>query len=450
MGRTRDQAASNGRVETGERGTASASEHTLFVYGDERQPTLRELDRMISFDSWAKSVDGAITWPIRSGRWRIQPAEGDRGEAAEVERQLRPKVGGRLVAGMSTAVSRRIRCAELIWETQDRDGKPVPSDSPAASVVALKDVAFRDVEQCEPERDDHGRIKGFRQQAWTMRRSVDDLFLFEDRKAFVYVHDDAARPGVGVSALDTAYQDHVNKKKLRFYRNKSLEKFGGPTTHIKTGAQPGTQAWIDAEDVASKARSGGAITTDKETELAYLTTPNPGVAFRQAIQDHNFEMAVSAYVQFLAMAQEGNSGAYALSRDHSDFLTLVTEGRMAEMAQAATDGPVRDIVVLNFGEGAAFPTWEFEPFSQHESRAIVAAAETLFGKLGEPMPDWLKNMITEGYAKSLGFEKPADADDEADADADEADDPDARGDDTQDRPGRGGDPARPRDGGDDR
>ena len=442
---TRDAGSRNGRVETGERGTASASEHTLFVYGDERQPTLRELDRMISFDSWAKAVDGGITWPIRSGRWRIKEAEGDTGEAAEVERQFRPKVGGRLVAGMTTAVSRRVRCAELIWETEDRDGKPVPPDSPAASVLALKDVAFRDVEQCEPERDDHGRIVGFRQQAWTLRRSVDDTFLFEDRKAFVYVHDDAARPGVGVSALDTAYQDHVNKKKLRFYRNKSLEKFGGPTTHIKTPATPGTKAWNDAEDVAEKARSGAAVATDKETELEYKTVPNPGVAFRQAIQDHNFEMAVSAFVQFLAMAQEGNSGAYALSRDHSDFLTLVTEGRMAEMAQAATDGPVRDIVVLNFGESAAFPTFEFEPFSEHESRAIVAAAELLFDKVGAPMPDWLKDLITEGYAKHLGFEKPseADAEDGDDADGD-------RGEDGDDQDEAAGDGNRRREGEDDR
>jgi len=135
-------------------------------------------------------------------------------------------------------------------------------------------------------------------------------------------------------------------------------------------------------------------------------------------------MAVSAYVQFLAMAQEGNSGAYALSRDHSDFLTLVTEGRMAEMARAATDGPVRDIVALNFGENAAFPTFEFEPFSEHESRRIVAAAETLFGKLGEPMPDWLKEAVTEGYAKHLGVEKPEGADDQDGDRDDDADDQD--------------------------
>lgn len=424
MGRARTR---NATVQTGERGATTSTERSLFVYGSERQATVRELDLMIALDSWAKSIDGAITWPIRTGRWDIKPTDGDRGEADEAKRQLRP-IGGRFVAGMSSAVSRRVSNAEQVWEMEGR-------------TAVLKDVAFRPADQCEAVRDDNGRIIGFRQQAWTARRTIDDEFLIADRKAFVYVHDDASRPGVGVSALDTAYQDYVNKKKLRFYRNKSLEKFGGPTTHVKTEATAGSDGWKAAEDAAADARSGGAITTDMKTELSYLVAPNPGVAFRQAIQDHNFEMAVSAYVQFLALAQEGNSGAYALSRDHSDFLTIVTEGRMAEMAQAASDGPVRDIVELNFGEQAAFPVFEFEPFSEHESRAIVAAAETLFGKLGEPMPDFLKEAIIEGYAKHLGVEKPANADATADEDAeadakDESDTQETRQ--TPARPGREG------------
>lgn len=383
-------------VETGERGTTSSDERSLFVYGSERQPTVRELDQMLAFDSWAKSIDGALSWPIRTGRWFVKPAEGDRGEAAEVKRQLRP-IARRLVAGMSSAVSRRISSAEQIWEME-------------GNTAVLKDVAFRPHDQCEPVRDDNGRIIGFRQRAWSPRRSVNDEFLFADRKAFVYVHDAMSRPGVGISALDTAYQDYVNKRKLRFYRNKSLEKFGGPTTHAKTDAPAGSKERESVEQAAANARSGAAITTDTKTELSYLVAPNPGMAFRQAIQDHNFEMAVSAYVQFLALAQEGNSGAYALSRDHSDFLTIVTEGRMTEMGQAASDGPVSDIVALNFGDDAAFPTFEFEPFSENESRAIVAAADTLFAKLGESMPVWLKEAITEGYAKHLGVEKPATTD----------------------------------------
>lgn len=355
---------------------------------------------MMSFDPWAEAIEGALTWPIRSAPWSIQETDGDRGEAAFVRERF-GKLAIRAIAGSLTAVGRRVAHAEQVWDLDGED-------------VILADLAFREADQCVVERDRNNRPIGFRQRAYaglvSGRGFVNEPFLFADRKAYVFFHDAATRPGAGRSALEGAYQHHLDKKKLYFYRYKLLEKYGGPSTVGKRGTGGGEDERRAFEKAVADARSGASVVIDADDDIGYLDPPNAGEAFGATIRDLNFEMAVASFVQFLALAQEGNSGAYALSRDHSDFLTIVTEGRMAELADALTTGPIRDLVFWNFGPDASFPAFEFEPLSEHVSKKMAEAAGRLFAKTGRPMPRWISEGIVDGYAASLGVEKPEDAD----------------------------------------
>lgn len=392
------------RPEEGERGVSGASSYlgdSLIRYGRRRPPTVVQLDAMLRLDPWAEAIEGALTKPIQSVRWSIKEAEKDTGEAEEARRQFAP-LASRAIAGALSAVCRRVAYAEQVWANDRSRNKTV-----------LEDLAFRPADQCETVPDANGRPTGFRQRAYARGRGlVTETFLAggDKRKAFVFLHDASRRPGAGRSALEAAYQHFEDKEKLSFYRYKSLEKYGGPTTHGKTNAQKGSEAWNSFEAAARDARSGASVITGKDEELDYLIPPNAGDAFRQARQDLNFEMAVSGFVQFLALAQEGNSGAYALTRDHHDFLTVVTEGRMSEIAEGFTSGPIHDLTFWNFGSGAAFPTFEFEPLSENVSQRIIEAAGRLFARTGRPMPQWLAEGVAEGYAHSLGVEKPEGAD----------------------------------------
>lgn len=385
----------------GERGVTAATSYlgvsgeSLFRYGGRTSPGSLDLDKMIRFDPWADAIEGALTWPIRSGEWAITPVDGDRGEAEEATRQF-GQIARRAVAGSLSAVGRRVAYAEQVWELgEDR------------RTAELVDLAFRPIDQCTVIPDHNGRPTGFRQRAFAPGRGfVSEDFLRSESKAFVYLHDSATRPGIGKSALESAYQHHLDKQKLLFYRYKSLEKFGGPSTHGKTDAPEGSKARESFESAVRDMRSGAAVTTDTMSEINYLAPPDAKDAFQRAIHDLNFEMAVASFVQWLALAQEGNSGAYELSRDHSDFLTIVTEGRMAELADAFTRGPIYDIVFHNFGPGAAFPEFEFEPISEHTQKLIRESADLLFRKNGMVPPQWLAEGITEGYGASLGIEKP--------------------------------------------
>lgn len=396
-------ASRNGQTKPkeGERGVsnsvASSYLDSLFQYGARKRPTVIELHNMIEFDPWAGAIEGALTWPIRSAKWSIKPADGDTGEAEFVNGQFL-RIANRAIAGALAAVGRRVAFAETVWAL---DG----------DAVVLEDLAFRQPDQCQIIPDENGRPKGFRQRAFAPGRGfVNEPFLLDEGKAFIFLHDSYSRPGVGKSALESAYQHHLDKQKLTFYRYKSLEKYGGPSTHGKSNAVPGSDERQSFDNAVRDARSGASITTGLEDEIAYLQPPNAGDAFQRALHDLNFEMAVSGFVQWLALAQEGNSGAYELSRDHSDFLTIVTEGRMAELADALTGGPIHDVTFYNFGPGAAFPMFEFEPLSEHISKRMTEAAKGLFAKTGRPMPQWLAEGVADGYARSLGVEKPEGAD----------------------------------------
>jgi hypothetical protein len=362
------------------------------ILGRRPRPSPADLDNMIRVDGWALAMHSALTWPIRRPKWSVVPHPDDSGEAELCRAQLEPLMR-RIVAGMCGAVGSGVAFAELVWG-QARDG---------SGAVVLEDVAFRPVSTCRPVRDRNGRVKGFKQVALRSGfvGAVNEEFLVSERKAFVYAHDSTSDPSGGRSAFETAYHYFTDKRKVLFYRFKNLEKFGGPSTHGKTKAEGEKRRAF--ETAVRDARNGAAVITHPEDEIAVLHVPNPGVAFRQTINDLNFEMAVSALVQWLGYAQEGNSGSYNASEVQVNVLQDVTEGRIAEMQDEARE-LCRHICEVNLGPDAAVPTIEAESIDEQPKQLVRSAAEMLFGK--RPIPDWLAEAITEAFARQMNIDKP--------------------------------------------
>lgn len=401
MGASRNGTAqADGRASAptaGEKGTSFAWGYEGItpadMLGRRTKPTPAELKNMFDLDGWAEAMLSALTWPIRAPKWSIVPAEGDRGEADLCREMLEP-ITRRLVAGMCQGIGEGVVFAEIVWGLNEEN------------LPVIVDVAFRPAETCTPKRDKNGRVVGFRQRAFTEGRNVDATFWVSERKAFVYAHDSTINPTTGKSAFETAYHYFTDKRKLLFYRYKNLEKFAGPSTHGKTKKSgPKRDAF---ESLVREIRSGAAVITDHEDEISYLQAPNPGVAFRQAITDLNFEMAVSTLVQWLAYAQEGNSGSYNASDVQYRLLNNVTEGRIAEMEEAAGELP-KAICDVYYGPGAAVPTIECEDIAEEPKERVRGAAEKHLSAL----PPWFQEALTEAYARQMGIEKPEDADDEA-------------------------------------
>ncbi|QIN79606.1 hypothetical protein GBA65_14955 [Rubrobacter marinus] len=400
MGASRNGTASeNGKANapaTGEKGTSYAWGDEVIRIGDllgkKRKPTPAELKTMFGRDGWAEAMLSALTWPIRAPKWSVVEADGDTGEADLCRRMLDP-IMRRIVAGMCQAIGEGVAYAEIVWDL-DEDNLPY-----------IRDVAFRPVETCTPERDRNNRVVGFKQRAFAEGRTVNETFLIEKRKAFVYAHDSTVNPTTGKSAFDTAYHYFTVKGKVSFYRYKNLEQHGGPSTVGKTKATGEKRTAF--EQAARDSRSGSTVIIDPEDELARLAVSNPGVTFRQAITDLNFEMAVSTLVQWLAYAQEGNSGSYNASDVQYRLLNNVTEGRIAEMEEAAGALP-KAICDVYYGPGAAVPTVECEDIAEEPKERVRGAAEKHLSNL----PPWFREALTEAYARQMGIEKPEGADEE--------------------------------------
>ena len=404
MGASRNgTAAANGKAEAptaGEKGTSFSWGYEgvtpADMLGRRTKPTPAELKNMFVLDGWAKAMLSALTWPIRAPKWSIVEAEGDRGEADLCRGMLEPLMR-RIVAGMCQGIGEGVVFAEIVWDL-DEKGLPV-----------IADIAFRPAETCTPKRDKNGRVVGFRQRAFTEGRNVDETFLVADRKAFIYAHDSTINPTTGNSAFETAYHYFTDKRKLLFYRYKNGERYAGPSTVGKTD-ETNTQKREAFEKAAREIRSAGTVVVGTKESIDYLHVPNPGTTFRQMINDINFEMAVSTLVQWLALAQEGNSGAYNSSEVQYRLLNNVTEGRIAEMEEAARALP-KAICDVYYGPGAAVPTVECEDIAEEPKQLRRGTAEQHFARVG--IPPWLVGPVVEAFARDMGIEKPEGADDGA-------------------------------------
>lgn len=366
----------------------------MFSVGPLGSPAVHQLEEMLREDSWIKSIEGAITWPIRSAGYDIEEAEGDKGEADTCRRMFfDPEHAGGMktpvetvVAQMTGAFARRASFHEIVWDF--RDGLHV-----------VDKLAFREAATCAVETDDFGNLDGFKQTAYSRRRGTINERFRKD-KALVYVHDGSASPLVGSSVFETAYRNYKDKRKLLFLYYKALEKFGAPPTVGKTESD----AAEDQEAMFRKAeaiRSNGTVGLGPGEEILLPQVSGVGEQFKDALRYLDFQMAVSSYVQFLALAQEGNSGAYALSRDHSDFLVIVTTGRMHEIASAITTQVLGAFVRFNFGAGAAFPAFKFRSLVEEEKAKALETWRDLITKSGAPVAEDVFGAIQEKALQAL-------------------------------------------------
>lgn len=359
---------------------------------------------MVRVDSWAKAILGALSWPIRSTNWDIEEEEGDKGEAELCRQVFKPGSPlsietplDAIIAQMTGAIAYRQSFFEKVWTT--KDGK-----------TTLEKLAFRKASTCQIDIDPKTNgYAGFTQRAYSPGRG----FVTENfgpEKAFVYVHDGSVNPLQGESAFDAAYQNHLDKEKLLFFYYKALEKFGGPSIWAKPGTQD-TQSHENLSKGIDALRQGGTLVSGSGDEIKVLETHAVGEQFKSALNYLDFQMAVSQFVQFLALADSSGSGrgSYALSRDHSDFLVIVTEGRMSEMEMAITNDPIRQLILYNFGPDAAFPRMKFQPLAEDDKQRVMEMYTNIITKTGQLPPQWIMDSLVEQVGHAIGAEKPDNA-----------------------------------------
>ncbi len=357
---------------------------------DHASPSPGQLDYMARHDSQVQALVLAIELILLSADFAIDPADGDTGEAELCRRVLlrTHREGGMKTPirdvlgqmGMASLVKRVY--FEKVWRLEP-DG-----------TVAYDKIAWRPPEQCTMKVDPkNGSFDGFRQQAPRLDGEPLDEHIKPD-KAFVYVFRNYRRPGEGYSLFETAFGDYTDKLKVNRLHNIHLERFAlGTIIGTYTGRLKGAARKF-FNKLHNWVGGGGVLVLGDSETVRVESHTGAGAEFIEKLRYVDSQMAGAVLLGFLRLANEGNSGAYALTRDHREFAVQLIQAILKDEASALTEHVLSPLVWANRGPDAKYPTWRFGELSEAGRayaaevwKTLVVAANKPGGKFWEAIED---------------------------------------------------------------
>lgn len=396
------------QFDLGQRLFAWYGEGDVFDYGEY---TARDMKAMFRRDGICSAVEEVLTLPIRGADQFIDPAKGDSGETDFVHGVLMtPDTEG----GMSTPIHEMIgqvtsaqiyRRAffEKVWRVREADGR-----------IIYDKIAFRPPATCQARYNSRTAVpNGFRQQVWlfggnlmlTKEQKVPGYVDIPKIRSFIHTNGKHREPLVGVSEMDVSYWVYQTKMKLLFLWYYFLENQAMQRIIVYGVDQP--EANARATDV-SQLKGAGVVglTQPPDGKKAFETIPQSsdvGQFFSEAmmfLEGWQTQSVLAGFMGLVGGATAGR-GAYALSQDQSSFYLKSRQAVAQEISESLTYDVIRPLVLLNYGPGAAFPTWRFGPLQDEQMQALL----TLFGQLAAapalhiPVP--VLDLITERMASIL-------------------------------------------------
>jgi len=411
-------------IMSGEMGTQFDSQNRLFAgYGngtvlDVSEWTAADMSQMLVRDGQAAATESVLTLPIRQASRAIEPHRDDSGEAKFVRSVLmEPHTGGGMrtplqdvVGQMTSAQTYRKSFHEKCWSVRDSDGK-----------IVYDALAYRPTVTCELMRDEKtAEMTGFRQAIWlwgnqdrALRQSKTPGYVEIPRvKAFVYIHGKHRQPLTGTSELDLTYWCYQTKLKLLFLWYQYLEAQSLPKVIVYGQSQP--QANDRADDVASMRASGivgferSGEPGDKSFEVIESSGKgadqfNSALSFLETWQTSS---VLAGFMGLSSLASLGR-GSLALSQDQSAFFLKSRQAVTAEMEAALTHDVIAPLVTLNFGPGAAYPSFKFGALTDESDSAVIGLFQAMAVAPSLQVPAGILDIIIERTATALNLDQGA-------------------------------------------
>lgn len=395
------------QFDIGQRLFAYYGQGDVFDYGEWNS---RDMKAMFRRDGICSAVELVLTLPIRQADFSIEPAKGDKGETEFVRSVLMtPDMEGgmqtpihQLVGQITSAQVYRRAFFEKVWKIRDSDGK-----------LIYDKVSFRPSATCQARYNEQtAEQNGFRQQVWQFggglsrnKQKVPGYVDIPKVRSYIYTHNKHREPLIGASEMDISYWCYQTKMKLLylwyyFLENQALQR-------LVVYGNDQTEANNRADDLASLKGSGvvGLVhPTDGQKAFDVLTAgTDAGHYFTEALGFLEGWQTHSVLAGFMALtgSATGGKGSYALSQDQSSFYLKSRQGVAIEQAESINYDLIRPLVMLNFGPGAAYPTWKFGPLQDEQVQALLTMFQTLAAApvLHVPLPVF--DLITERMATIL-------------------------------------------------
>ena len=373
----------------------SFDEGNIFSYDTAR---VKDLDEMLRRDGKARTLDQALSLPIRGASRSIRRGPASRKVANFVEEQLFSTAnnGGMsistntIVAQMTGAMTHRKAYFEKVWKEQDGH-------------VVYDKIAWRPPATCSIKRDKrNAAFQGFT-QAPVRYGDTKEIYIKPER-AFVYIHGKNRNPLDGVSDMDVAYWCYTTKQKIRFLWYSFLEGQSLPKTVVKAKTQK--EADAGARKMLAL-RSGGVTGITDAITFDVLESSGKGAAqFKEALQWLDLEASGSVLAGFtdLGGAAAGGTGSFALSKDQTDFF-LMSRGAVAtEMQDDINQFLVADLVRWNFGPKEPCPIFEFGPIAEDDAASAISLLQATSQSTSPVLPIEFMEELIEKVAGFLSLD----------------------------------------------
>jgi hypothetical protein len=369
--------------ERGYQSSAVASWTSIATEADESNPALvwpqsvAVFDRMRKEDSQVGSVLRAVTFPIRSAAWAIDPA----GARSEVVTHIATDLG-LPIKGQAIAPPLRTK-GRFSWTEHLR-----------LALLELP-IGHSIFEQVYDTSSGQGHLKKL---AWRPPRSISAINVARDgglisieqhgvkepipvEHLVVYVNDREGGNWIGQSVLRTAYKNWLLKDRMLRAQALTVERNGlGVPVYTAAPVPDGVTGddltkWQNSEKeaglkIATGFRSGDAagasLPAGATLELKGVTGKLPDTD--KPIRYHDEQIARAVLAHFLNLGTE--TGSWALGSTFANFFTDSLNAIGAHIQDTTQQHVIEDLVDLNWGETEPAPRLVFEPIgSEHPATA---------------------------------------------------------------------------------
>lgn len=354
---------------------------------DETTPELRwplcveVYDAMRKQDAQVGSVLRAVTHPVRSTGWRVDPNGARREVVEHVARDLGLPIMGREDVASGRTKDRfswptHLRHALLMLPFGHMYFEQVYRIDEATGLAHLRKLGPRmprSIVSFDVARD--GGLNGIEQRGGTNARGT--IYLPVSRLV-AYVHEREGGNWAGTSLLRTAYKNWLLKDRLLRTQTMSIDRngMGVPIYTGDSGANDPEADLAAGEAIATSVRagdnSGAAIPAGAKLDLMGVTGKVPDAM--QPIEYHDQQIARAVLAHFLNLGTQ--TGSWALGTTFADFFTQSLHAVAQDVAEVTTAHVVEDLVDINYGPDEPAPRVTFDDIGSNAT-GLAMAIKTL-------------------------------------------------------------------------
>jgi hypothetical protein len=351
---------------------------------DETTPELRwpycipVYDAMRKQDAQVGSVLRAVTHPVRSTRWWLDPNGATEEVVAHVSRDLGiPVIGQESMPGRTKnrfSWPFHLRHALLSLPFGAMYFEQVYWIDEVTDLAHLRKLGPRmprSIARFNVARD--GGLISIEQRA---DLSASSSVTIPVSRLVAYVNEREGGNWAGLSLLRTAYKNWLLKDRVLRTQTSSIDR-QGMGIPIYTAGENAQQDEIDSgEQLAVDARAGdnagAAIRNGAKFELVGVTGQIPDTM--APIKYHDEQIARAVLAHFLNLGTQ--TGSWALGTTFADFFTQSLQAVAQDIADVTTAHVIEDLVDLNWGPDEPAPRLVFDEIGSNKA-AMALAIKTL-------------------------------------------------------------------------